>query len=181
MTTTRRGTACRALLPNGTFVPIRRARHAVPLRGAIFLAVLALLATSSVSAQEATPAPAWVELTPIPLAHSEFAAAVIDNQIYVAGGFGAGNRLDRFDAETGEWQQLADLPEAVHHPGVAALDGIVYVAGGYHIGEHTEIGALWAYDPATDAWAARAEFADTARRTRARRIGRTALRGRRRP
>lgn len=94
----------------------------------------------------------------MPVAHSEFAAAVIETTIYVVGGFGAGNRLDRYDTVTGEWRQLADLPEAIHHPGVAALDGLVYVAGGYDVNEHTVTGAVWSYDPTTDDWRRRADL-----------------------
>jgi N-acetylneuraminic acid mutarotase len=50
------------------------------------------------------------------------------------------------------------LPEGVHHPGVAALGGRVYVVGGYDA-DHGATAALWAYDPAADAWERRSDMA----------------------
>jgi N-acetylneuraminic acid mutarotase len=102
----------------------------------------------------ATPAagPSWKTLPPLPEARSEFAAAVIARQIYVAGGFGAGARVDRDDPHSETWTRLADLPVAVHHPGVAALDGLLYVAGGYTLDDQRAVDHLWIYNPAHDAW-----------------------------
>jgi N-acetylneuraminic acid mutarotase len=109
---------------------------------------------------EATPPsraePRWSQQPPIPQARSELGAAVIGSAIYVAGGFGGGSRVDRFDTQQGTWQRVADLPIAVHHPGVAALDGRLYVAGGYREDDHTAVADVWVYDPATDAWERRA-------------------------
>lgn len=129
----------------------------------MWLLAIGLIAASAVSpaqAQEASPMPTspWVTLPSIPLARSELAAAVIGTRIYVVGGFGGGERVDRFETTTGIWQQVADLPEAVHHAGVAALDGRIYVAGGYRIEGMTELAAVWSYDPASDIWEQRANL-----------------------
>jgi N-acetylneuraminic acid mutarotase len=106
----------------------------------------------------ASDGPAWEALPPLPEARSEFAAAVIERQIYVAGGFGAGARVDRYDPASERWTRLADLPVAVHHPGVAALDGLLYVAGGYTIDNHRAVDFLWVYDPVRNAWAEEASL-----------------------
>jgi N-acetylneuraminic acid mutarotase len=81
------------------------------------------------------------------------AAAALDGQIYVAGGFGARFvRLDffeRYDPARDAWEALPPLPEARHHLGLAALDGRVYATGGYADGPR---GEAWAYDVAAGAW-----------------------------
>lgn len=97
----------------------------------------------------------WGSLPDMPRPRSELAAAVIDDWIYVAGGFGGLAQVDCFHPASGSWAAAPDLPVGVHHPGVAAVEGVLYVAGGY-----TEAGgataALWAYDPNVDSWEERA-------------------------
>src|SRR5262245_47459558 len=127
------------------------------------LAALVLLkalaaAQEATPAPVATPAPAWTTRAPMLAARSEFAAAVVGADVYVAGGFGGGDRVNRFDTAGGTWRPVADLPEAVHHPGVAALDGRVYLAGGYSLADATASAAVWAYDPASDTWQRRADL-----------------------
>ena len=101
---------------------------------------------------------AWEELPAMPTPRAELAAAAIGEAIYVVGGFGGGSRADRFDTRSRTWERVADLPADVHHPGVAALDGTLYVVGGYGLRASggSAAAALWAYDPATDAWSERA-------------------------
>jgi N-acetylneuraminic acid mutarotase len=95
----------------------------------------------------------WEALPGMPEPRSELAAAAIGQATYVVGGFGGGNRVDRFDTVGLIWERVIDLPGETHHPGVAALDGILYVAGGYG---PDALDNLWAYDPAADAWTERA-------------------------
>lgn len=110
------------------------------------------------AAAQTPPVPdlTWTEGVPIPQERSELAAAVIDRQIYVVGGFGGGQRVDRYDVAGQTWERVADLPVGVHHPGVGALAGILYAAGGYTGDRHQAVDHLWAYDPAADVWAERA-------------------------
>jgi N-acetylneuraminic acid mutarotase len=127
-------------------------------RRAILISAIAAGMTSAAGSANAhgsatpTARPTWETLSPLPEARSEFAAAVINGQIYVAGGFGAGARVDRYDPWSGTWTRLADLPIAVHHPGVAALDGRLYVAGGYTLDTQRAVDHLWMYDPGRDVW-----------------------------
>jgi N-acetylneuraminic acid mutarotase len=91
----------------------------------------------------------------MPRPRSEFAAAVIDDWIYVVGGFGGLAQVDCFHPATGTWATAPDLPVGVHHVGVASLDGKLYAAGGYtEGGPATAI--LWAYEPEAGKWAERA-------------------------
>jgi N-acetylneuraminic acid mutarotase len=105
------------------------------------------------SAQEATPqAGGWGSAAPLRPARSEYAATVLDGKIYVAGGFGALSRFERFDPRADAWEQLADLPELRHHLSLAALDGAVYLAGGHAESTNTATDTFWRYDPGADAW-----------------------------
>ena len=102
---------------------------------------------------EATPDEnGWATMAPLIPARSEFAAAVLDGQIYVAGGFGATHRFDRYDPATNAWTNLADLPAGRHHLGVAALDGQVYVVGGHDEEMNSATDTVWRYDPASNQW-----------------------------
>jgi len=112
----------------------------------------AIRAATPEATPDDAPDPMWRELAPIPLARSELGVAVIGTDIYIVGGFGGGDRVDRFDTVTGTWHHVADLPVAVHHPGATALDGRIYVAGGYLIEDSTAIADVWSYDPEADAW-----------------------------
>ena len=120
------------------------------------LATGALTSLAQIDGASAETPYGWTTGVPIPLARSELAAAVVDRSIYVCGGFGGGQRVDRFDADDQTWMQVADLPAGIHHPGVAALDGILYVAGGYGVDRHVAVDHLWSYDPKDDSWTARA-------------------------
>ena len=118
-----------------------------------FVAAAGWLLPRQVSAQDATPQPGgWGAAAPLRPARSEYAAAVLDGTIYVAGGFGALSRFERFDPQADAWEQLADLPEPRHHLSLAALDGAIYLAGGHAESTHTATDTFWRYDPDADTW-----------------------------
>lgn len=105
------------------------------------------------SAQDATAeVGSWGSAAVLQPARSEYAAAVLDGAIYVAGGFGALSRFERYDPLADAWEQLADLPEPRHHLSLAAVDGAVFLAGGHTESTHTATDTFWRYDPGTDAW-----------------------------
>ena len=95
--------------------------------------------TKAVGAATPTAPPAWRRLADIPTPRSEVAAAVYQqDKVYVIGGFGGPDRVERYDAVTGRWDRIADLPHGVDHAMSAAVFGIqtsgdegVYVFGGY--------------------------------------------------
>ena len=87
----------------------------------------------------------------MPTARSENAAAVIDEIIYVSGGFGGEKKFEAYDSVADTWQSLADLPESRHHLMSASYGGKVYVFGGASsLIDWTPRAEAWAYDPAND-------------------------------
>ncbi|MBI2325697.1 MAG: galactose oxidase [Chloroflexi bacterium] len=72
-------------------------------------------------------------------------AATVDafGAIYVIGGFGGGDRVERYRLD-GSWERVADLPHRVDHAMAATVSGIqtsgdegIYVLGGYVNGTAT--------------------------------------------
>jgi N-acetylneuraminic acid mutarotase len=116
------------------------------------IVTLLLVSLWPVGAHHGREASDWKRIGLVPVARSELGAAAIGSSVYVVGGFGGGDRIDRFDTETGLWTNLRNMPEAVHHPGVAALDGRIYVAGGYPIKGTGVTNAFWSYSPVQDEW-----------------------------
>lgn len=78
----------------------------------------------------------WQRGAPLPEARSEVAAAVLNGQPVVAGGFRADGssspRVDAYRPATDEWSRLPDLPSGVHHAMAASAAGKLYVLGGYN-------------------------------------------------
>lgn len=113
-----------------------------------------LIKSGPPAAEQASPAStstSWETSRPLPMPGSEFAAAVIERTIFVAGGFDVESRLFAFDSGTSEWMEWAALPQPRHHAGLAALDGYVYLAGG-HDHESRAVDTFWRYDPGQDTW-----------------------------
>jgi non-specific serine/threonine protein kinase len=94
----------------------------------------------------------WKRRTDMPVARSETPAAVLDDLIYVAGGFGAGARADRYDPATDHWEQLADLPVETNHPGIAVSQGQIVVAGGYSMDGASAHQGMWAHRGDANRW-----------------------------
>lgn len=80
----------------------------------------------------------WTEGPEIPedRRRGSAAAAIVDGQIYIAGGAIEGHRgghvpwLDRLDPSTGEWTPLADAPRPRDHAALVALGTKLYFVGG---------------------------------------------------
>jgi N-acetylneuraminic acid mutarotase len=119
-----------------------------------FLMGLSILVAGTPEARDGT----WVRRAAMPFARSETPATVLDGKIYVAGGFGAGARADRYDPDTDEWQRLADLPVETNHPGIVVREGRVILAGGYAMDGASAYSGMWAYDPDADSWEAIGEL-----------------------
>lgn len=105
-------------------------------------------------------ADAWSEARPAPTARSSATGAVIDGQLYVAGGRttedGVTNLgvLERYDPATDEWAELRPLPQPSGGLNGAALDGTLYVFGGEYFDDGGGVYEhAWAYDPTADEWA----------------------------
>jgi len=95
----------------------------------------------------------WSALTPMPAKRSQHASVALDGKIYVVGGVveGADSRaLWAYDPGTGVWQtDLAPMPTEREHLAAVAADGLLIAIGGR---KTYQIGAVEAYDPATNDW-----------------------------
>ncbi len=103
----------------------------------------------------------WTPRAPMPTQRSAGAAAVVDGNIYVAGGRPPhGKDFAVYDPRTNAWRTLPDLPTQRNHLAAAAIGGKVYVAGGrFGAGFDSEkTDAVEVFDPATNAWTARARM-----------------------
>src|SRR4051812_46792426 len=119
------------------------------------LAATSALLTSrrfSLAAMARSSDAAWSAAPELPIARSEFGAAVIRDAILVAGGFDAGREVDVFAASAGEWAELPNFNLSLHHPGVAALNGRLVVAGGYDADRQTALAGVWLLDVAAGEW-----------------------------
>ncbi|HTE85693.1 MAG TPA: kelch-like protein [Dehalococcoidia bacterium] len=97
----------------------------------------------------------WTIKAAMPTERSAGATAVIDGQIYVAGGRPPhGHDFAVYDPAADSWTVLPELPTQCNHLAVAALGGKIYVAGGRFGGgvgsEMTNV--VEVYDPAAGSW-----------------------------
>src|SRR5688572_9276336 len=119
----------------------------------ISLTSLLFLASSCTSKTQPAPTEEWTQLSSMPTARSENAAAVIGETIYVSGGFGGEKKFEAYDIATDTWKTLADLPEPRHHLMSASYDGKVYIFGGASsLIDWTPRAEAWVYDPTNDSW-----------------------------
>ncbi len=108
----------------------------------------------------------WQRARDLPVPVTEVAVVAVGSKLYALGGFAATGEtravyaldLASFEEPQPSWRAVAPLPAAspAHHLQVAAHGGKVYVLGGYDGIAFSPSAATFAYDPATDAWAARA-------------------------
>lgn len=118
------------------------------------------LSNIRVDAAKAVPLGAWSKMTPLPVAHSEVAAAAVGGKIYVEGGTLSADRMaagfnEEYDPASGRWRDRAPLPRDLTHLGVTGMDGKLYVIGGFSDPTRDHVGAVdtaYAYDPTTDRW-----------------------------
>jgi hypothetical protein len=106
------------------------------------------------------PATGWSSGTPRPISAIQTTSAVIDGEIYVAGGSCCGgnttfNALHRYDPATDTWETLAPIPETRSALGGGAIGGQFCVFGG-RLANPSPTGDAFAdtfcYDPTTDTW-----------------------------
>ena len=98
----------------------------------------------------------WTRLAGLPTPRSEVAAAELNGNIYVFGGFGAGATAnEKYDIATDTWQTLAPIPRGVDHPAAVTVAGKLYLIGGFD-GRWGPVADVWAYDPKVDTWTQKA-------------------------
>ncbi|HKZ70314.1 MAG TPA: alkaline phosphatase family protein, partial [Anaerolineales bacterium] len=85
-------------------------------------------------------------------ARSEMPAVVLNDLIYVPGGFGGESTMQAYDPIVDSWINLAPLPSGRHHLMAAASDGKVYLFGGAAANGWDATDTVFVYDPASDQW-----------------------------
>ncbi len=106
---------------------------------------------------DAWPALRWQPGAASPIARVESPAAVVDNRLYLFGGFtddlGASDRVDVYDPATDAWTRKKDMPTRLTHLNTAVDGRHIWFAGGFK-GKHPgpAVTEVWKYDTAADTW-----------------------------
>jgi N-acetylneuraminic acid mutarotase len=105
----------------------------------------------------------WQELPDVPMELENPSAAVVDNYIFVIGGYRPDeiapdtaiyeDSVHRYDVTTNVWDSVASMPEGRNFQASCGMDGKVYVMGGYADPANPQIAwEMYIYDVAADAW-----------------------------
>ncbi len=122
-----------------------------------------LLAAAAVLIAAASPLKlGWNAGPPLPVQRSEVAVAVVDQSIYVVGGYANGNvdqslvqvfrPVVRDGVLSGEWRDVTPLPRGLNHVGAVGYGGRLYVFGGFAAQNNSAVSDADVYDPRTNAW-----------------------------
>ena len=100
----------------------------------------------------------WSNGAPMATARSEITSAVLDNKIYVIGGFENGrstvSAVEAYDPIANKWTTVAPLPQPLDHTAAAAAssDGKLYVVGGGYLDRDNLSDKLYVYNPDYNNW-----------------------------
>ena len=131
---------------------------------AITLILTGLLGAACISlAQNVPPQGKWTKKADMPTARADLSASVVNNLIYVAGGWDDGfqTRLATFEVynpATDTWKKLPDMPTAREQLTTDTVNGKIYVFGGFTLVKRRGraimkvAGNIDVYDPAAGAW-----------------------------
>ena len=135
------------------------------LLGLIALIVLGISGTDepatakSSGKADAWPALAWQKAAPSPFARVESPTAMINDKLYLFGGFtddlDASNQVNVYDPASDLWTRKKDMPARLTHLNPAVNGNTIWFAGGFkgkHPGPVTA--EVWKYDIASDTWTA---------------------------
>jgi len=125
----------------------------------VVLAFVAVVTTVMPCLTQAESQDVWTRLPDMAVPRWEAGAVVLDNKLYVFGGYQmptrACKRVDVFDPTDNAWRRLKDLPSAITHMNMV-LDGrTVWFAGGFKDGyKGYAIDEVWKYDVDRNAYRA---------------------------
>ena len=98
----------------------------------------------------------WTIGTPMPTARSEIAGAVLNDKIYIVGGFDNTGRstsnVEVYNPVTGKWMQSTSLPQSLDHAAATSFNGKLYVVGGGYLNRDTLSDKLYILDSRTNNW-----------------------------
>ena len=127
----------------------------------LFLLVIVFFVFPITMAQTTTTTPTtpesfWTAGAPMPTPRTEVTAAVLEDDIYVIGGFDESGQVtdivEVYNIANNTWSRTAaPLPEPLHHTAAASYDGKIYVVGGY-TAPWSPSNRLFIYDPIQNNW-----------------------------
>jgi non-specific serine/threonine protein kinase len=95
----------------------------------------------------------WTELASMNIPRAAGAAAVVGDEIVIAGGQNDGELVEPAEVFDGEsWREVAPLPTPREHLGGTSDGRYFYAAGGRKLSPDRNSGATERYDPASDSW-----------------------------
>jgi len=106
----------------------------------------------------------WTTGASMPSARSEIAGAVLNDKIYIIGGFDdetgrSSSSVEVYDPSINEWSSsvskaatIAPLPQPLDHTAAASYDGKLYVVGGGYLNRDDLSNKLFIYDPINNKW-----------------------------
>jgi hypothetical protein len=78
----------------------------------------------------------WTTRPSVPTARTEVATAILDDELYVIGGFEENDQpsaaVEIFDLQEETWREGPQLPTPLHHASAVAVNGSLHVLGGYN-------------------------------------------------
>jgi serine/threonine-protein kinase PknK len=90
----------------------------------------------------------------MPTSRSEITSAVLNNKIYVIGGFENGRSstsvVEVYDPITNNWTDAIPLPQPLDHSAAASYSGKLYVVGGGYPDRNVLSNKLFIYDSNTN-------------------------------
>jgi N-acetylneuraminic acid mutarotase len=98
----------------------------------------------------------WTAGAPMPTPRTEVTATVLEDDIYVIGGFDEFSQVtdivELYNIANNTWSRTAaPLPEPLHHTAAASYNGKIYVVGGYTASGFPS-NRLFIYDPVQNNW-----------------------------
>lgn len=121
---------------------------------ALFLLSIVFVFPQSLAQTVATES-FWTAAAPMPTPRTEVAAAALENEIYVIGGFDESSQItdivEVYSIANNSWTTVAPLPEPLHHIAAASYDGKIYVVGGYTSPWYPS-NKLFIYDSVQNKW-----------------------------
>lgn len=116
----------------------------------------------------------WRRVKDMPTSRAVPATAVIDNKIYVIGGYSGIDRrivniktsvaVEVYNPRTDTWERKTDMRLPRYQFGIGVVAGKIYAIGGYVLPQNREpeepgrVDLVEVYDPALDTWAKRANM-----------------------
>jgi N-acetylneuraminic acid mutarotase len=130
------------------------------VRIAVFLFVLIIIIVYPLFREQrtttaTTPESFWTAGALMPTPRTEVAAALLEDNIYVIGGFDESSQItdivEVYNVTNNTGTNAAALPKPLHHTSAASYDGKIYVVGGY-TAPWSPSTKLFIYDPVENKW-----------------------------